>query len=75
MASQSSSDSKLVLPLHVEDVSIERRKIERNVRVRVQTVSHDHEIDETISRKTVESSVLQLVGQSTQPLLFVRRAT
>ena len=37
-----SSDTEIVVPLHVEDVSVKRRKVERDVRVHVRTVSHDH---------------------------------
>jgi stress response protein YsnF len=54
MAIQSSSDPKTVLPLHVEEVSIDRRKVERDLRVHVQTVSHDHLIDEAVAHETVE---------------------
>jgi stress response protein YsnF len=54
MAIQSSSDSKIVLPLHVEEVSIDRRKVERSLRVHVQTVSHDHLIDEAVAHEAVE---------------------
>jgi hypothetical protein len=54
MAIQSSSDPKIVLPLHVEEVSVDRRKVERDLRVHVQTVSHDHLIDEAVAHETVE---------------------
>jgi hypothetical protein len=49
-----SSDPEIVVPLHTEDVSVERRKIERNVRVHIQTVSHEHLIDETLTQERVE---------------------
>jgi stress response protein YsnF len=54
MAIQSSSDSVEIIPLHVEDVSVERRKVERNVRVHVHTISHDHLVDEALARETIE---------------------
>lgn len=49
-----SSDPEIVVPLHTEDVSVTRRKIERDVRVHIQTVSHEHLIDETLTHETVE---------------------
>lgn len=52
--SSSSEPTEIVLPLHAEDVSVERRKVERGVRVHVQTVRHDHLIDEAVSHETVE---------------------
>src|ERR1700733_4135936 len=54
MAIQSSSDPVEIIPLHVEDVSVERRKVERNVRVHVHTVSHGHLVDEALARETIE---------------------
>jgi stress response protein YsnF len=54
MAIQSSSDPVEIIPLHVEDVSVERRKVERNVRVHVHTISHDHLVDEPVARETIE---------------------
>jgi stress response protein YsnF len=55
MTIRSSSDpAQIVVPLHVEDVTVERRKLERDVRVHVRTVSHDHLIDEALVRERVE---------------------
>jgi stress response protein YsnF len=54
MAIQFSSDTIEVIPLHVEDVSVERRKVERNVRVHVHTISHGHLVDEAVARETIE---------------------
>jgi len=55
MTTQPSSDpAEIVVPLHVEDISIERRKAERDVRVHVHTVSHDHLIDEAVAHERVE---------------------
>ena len=54
MAIQSPSDSVEIIPLHVEDVSVERRKVERNVRVHVHTISHDQLVDEAVARETIE---------------------
>jgi uncharacterized protein (TIGR02271 family) len=48
------SDSEIVVPLHVEDVSGERRKVERDVRINVRTVSHDHLIDEALAHDRVD---------------------
>jgi stress response protein YsnF len=45
---------EIVVPLHEEDISVERRKVERDVRVRVHTVNHDHLIDEALTREWVE---------------------
>ena len=50
----SSSDPIETIPLHVEDVSVERRKVERKVRVHVHTISHDHLVDEALARETIE---------------------
>jgi stress response protein YsnF len=46
--------AEIIVPLHAEDVSIERRKVERDVRVQVHTVSHDHLIDESLAHEKVE---------------------
>jgi stress response protein YsnF len=55
MAIQSSSDpTAIVLPLHAEDVSVERRKVERDVRVQVHTITHDQRVDEAVAHETVE---------------------
>jgi len=54
MTIPSSNRPEIVVPLHVEDVSVERRKVERDVRVHIQTVSHDHLIDEPLSHEQVE---------------------
>ena len=55
MAISSSSDpAATVIPLHSEDVSVSRRKVERDVRVHIQTVSHDEVIDEPLVHETVE---------------------
>jgi stress response protein YsnF len=54
MAIQSSSDPVEIIPLHAEDISVERRKVERHVRVHVHTISHDHLVDEALARETVE---------------------
>jgi stress response protein YsnF len=52
--SSSSDPTEIVLPLHAEEVSVERRKLVRDVRVHVHTVSHDHLIDEAVAHETVE---------------------
>jgi stress response protein YsnF len=49
-----SSPVEIVVPLHEEGISVERRKVERDVHVRVHTVNHDHLIDETLTRERVE---------------------
>jgi hypothetical protein len=56
MASQSPPDTgeKIVLPLHTEDVSVERRAVERDVRVRVRTTSHEQLVDEALAHENVE---------------------
>jgi stress response protein YsnF len=46
--------AEIVVPLHVEDVAVERRKLERGVRVRVDTIDHDQLIDEALVRERVE---------------------
>ena len=49
------SDSiEIVVPLHEEDISVERREVERDVRVHVHTVNHDHLIDEALAHERVE---------------------
>jgi stress response protein YsnF len=45
---------EIVVPLHEEDISIERREVERDVRVHVHTVNHDHLIDEALAHERVE---------------------
>jgi uncharacterized protein (TIGR02271 family) len=56
MASKSPPETgeKVVLPLHVEDLSVERRAVKRNVRVRVQTTSHERLVDEALTHEKVE---------------------
>jgi len=49
-----SSDPVEVVPLHVEEVSVDRRKVERDVRIHVQTVSHEHRIDEPLAHEIIE---------------------
>ncbi len=43
-----------IIPLHAEDVSVAKRKIERNVRLHVHTVTHDHLIDEALQHESIE---------------------
>jgi stress response protein YsnF len=50
----SSSDPPIVIPLHVEDVSFDRRKVERDVRVHIHTISHDRLINEPLAHEKVE---------------------
>jgi stress response protein YsnF len=45
---------EIVVPLHVEDISIDHRITERNVRVSIHTTSHDHLIDEAVDHERVE---------------------
>ena len=49
-----SDATEVVIPLLTEDFSVERRKIERSVRIQVQTVSHDHLVDEALAQEKVE---------------------
>ncbi len=49
-----SDATEVVIPLLTEDFSVERRKVERNVRVQVHTVSHDHLVDEALAQEKVE---------------------
>ena len=46
--------TEVAIPLLTEDVSVELRKVERNVRVEVRTVSHDHLVDEALAQERVE---------------------
>jgi stress response protein YsnF len=72
MAIQSSSDpAEIVLPLHVEDGSVERRKLDRNVQVHVHTVSHDHLIDEAVAHETIEIERV-VVGRPIEAVPAVR---
>ena len=48
------SDPAIVIPLHVEEVSFDRRKVERTVQIHLRTVSHDHLIDEPLAHEKVE---------------------
>ena len=50
----SSDPVETVVPLHEEDISVEKSKVEQDVRVRVHTVHHDHLIDEALTRERVE---------------------
>jgi stress response protein YsnF len=45
---------EVVIPLHGEDVSVERRKVERDVQVHVRTVNREHLVDEALSREEIE---------------------
>lgn len=56
MTSQSppASGEKIVLPLHVEDVSIERREVKRDVRVHIHATTHDQVVDEALMHEKVE---------------------
>jgi stress response protein YsnF len=54
MKDRSSSEPPIVIPLHVEDISFNRRKVERDVRVHIHTISHDHLIDEPLAHERVE---------------------
>jgi stress response protein YsnF len=54
MASPPETGEKIVLPLHTEDVSVKRRAVERDVRVRVQTTSHEQLVDEALTHEQVE---------------------
>lgn len=49
-----SSDPEIVIPLYGEEVSEARRTIERDVRVHVRTVGHDHLIDEALAHERVD---------------------
>ena len=49
-----SDTTEVVIPLLTEDLSVERRKVERNVRIQVQTVSKDHLVDEPLTHEKVE---------------------
>jgi hypothetical protein len=48
-----STSDPIIVPLHVEDVSVERRKLERDVRVQVRTFNHDHLIDEALAHERI----------------------
>lgn len=55
MTIASSSDpAESIIPLHSEDVSIARRKAERDVRIHIHTTRHDEVIDEPLVHETVE---------------------
>jgi hypothetical protein len=50
----SSDPVEIVVPLLEEDISVERRKVEQDVRVRVHIVNHDHLIDEALTKERIE---------------------
>lgn len=54
MASPPETGEKIVLPLHTEDVSVKRRTVKRDVRVRVQSTSHEQLVDEPLTHEKVE---------------------
>ena len=55
MATTSSSDPhEIILPLHVEEVSFSRRKVERDVKVHIQTTRHDRVVDEPLVHEKIE---------------------
>jgi stress response protein YsnF len=54
MAIRSSLDPPEIIALHAEDISIERRNVERKVRVHVYTATHDHLVDESVAHETME---------------------
>ena len=46
---------EVVLPVYTEDVSVARRKVERRrVRVRVQTTTREHPVDEALTHERIE---------------------
>jgi len=54
MTVRSPSDPReIVVPLHVEDILVERRKVERDLRVHIRTLSHDHLIDEALVHEKI----------------------
>lgn len=55
MTTSSSSDfAEIAIPLHVEDVSFSRRKVERGVQIHIQTVTHDRVVDEALVHDRIE---------------------
>lgn len=54
MASPPETGEKIVLPLHSEDFSVQRRTVKRDVRVRVRTTSHEQLVDEPLTHENVE---------------------
>lgn len=46
---------RLALPLHAEEVSVERRRVDAGrVRLQICTTRHDHLVDEALARERVE---------------------
>jgi stress response protein YsnF len=56
---------EIVVPLHAEDISVDRRITERNVRVDIHTTSHDHLIDEAVAHERVEIDRIAINGPVT----------
>ena len=55
MATTPSSDPhETIVPLHVEEVSFSRRKVERDVKVHIQTMRHDRVVDEPLVHEKIE---------------------
>jgi uncharacterized protein (TIGR02271 family) len=54
LQSPTETGEKIVLPLHAEDVFVQRRAVKRDVRVRVQTTSHEQLVDEPLTHEKVE---------------------
>lgn len=71
----SSDPVEIVVPLHEEDISVEKRKVEEDVRVRVHTVHHDHLIDEALRANGSKSNALQSVGRLMLFRLSERKVT
>ncbi len=54
MASPPETGEKIVLPLHTEDVSVQRQAVKRDVRLQVHTISHEQLIDEPLTHERVK---------------------
>jgi uncharacterized protein (TIGR02271 family) len=50
----SSTPPDIAIPLNVEDLTIERREVKRDVRIHIRTSSHDQLVDEPAMHERVE---------------------
>jgi len=51
---QSRDAEEQVVPLHIEEIAVTRHSVERDVRVHLRTLNHEHLVDEPLTQERVE---------------------
>lgn len=67
-----SGETEIVIPLHSEDVSVERRNVQSTVQVRLQTSEHDHLIDEALEQENIVIERVQ-IGRTIETIPPIRQ--